>query len=74
MTVPWKDIFKFNASAAARNHFFQLQQQNKYSESKRKFIKASDHSKIVLQAAKLAYFHKTKKSITSLKLGSWEFW
>ena len=29
---------------------------------------------MVLEAAKLAYVHKTKESITSQKLGSWEFW
>ena len=29
---------------------------------------------MVCEAAKLAYVHKTQESITSQKLGSWEFW
>ena len=29
---------------------------------------------MVLEAAKLAYATKTKESITSQKLGSWDFW
>ena len=112
--VPWEDVFKFSASAAAsefcewvqvgidvyiphrkyqvkphsspwfsadcaaaivhRNHFFRLYQQNKSSESKVKFRKASNCCKRVLEAAKLAYTTKTKESITSQKLGSWDFW
>ena len=112
--VPWEDIFKLSASAAAsefcewvqvgidvyiphrkcqikphlspwfsaacaaaivhRNHFFHLYQQNKSSESNVKFRQASNHCKRVLEAAKLAYATKTKESITSLKLGSWDFW
>ena len=112
--VPWEDIFKLSASAAAsefcewvqvgidvyiphckyqvkphsppwfsaasaaaivhRNHFFRLNQQNKSSESKVKFRQASNHCKQVLEAAKLAYATKTKESITSQKLGSWDFW
>ena len=112
--VPWEDIFKLSASAAAsefcewvqvgtdvyiphrkyqvkphsspwflgacataivhRNHFFHLYQQDKSSESKGKFRQASNHCKRVLEAAKLAYATKTKKSITSQKLGSRHFW
>ena len=112
--VPWKDIFKLSASAAAsefcewvqvgidvyiphrkyqvkphstpwfsaacaaaivpRNHFFRLYQQNKSSKSKVKFRQASNHCKRVLEAAKLAYANKTKESITSQKLGSWDLW
>ena len=112
--VPWGDIFKFSASAAAsefcewvqvgidvyiphrkyqvkphssplfsaacaaaifhRNHFFRLYQQNKSSESKVKFRQASNRCKRVLEAAKLAYATKTKESITSQKLGSWDLW
>ena len=112
--VPWKDIFKLSASAAAsefcewvqvgidvyiphrkyqvkphstpwfsaacaaaivpRNHFFHLYQQNKSSKSKVKFRQASNHCKRVLEAAKLAYANKTKESITSQKLGSWDLW
>ena len=50
-----------------------LYQQNKSSESKTKFRQASNFSKRVLEAAKLAYANKTKKSIILPKLGSWEF-
>ena len=57
-----------------RNHSFHLYQQNKSSESKVKFMQASNHCKRVLEAAKLAYATKTKESITSQKLGSWDFW
>ena len=110
--VPWEDIFKLGASAAAsefcecvqvgidvyipdrkyqvkphsspwfsaacaaaivhRNHFFRLYQQNKSSESKAKFRQASNRCKRVLEAAKLAYATKTKESITSQKLGTWD--
>ena len=112
--VPWEDIFKLSASAAAsefcewvqvrsdvyiphrkyqvehhsspwfsaacaaaivhRNHFFHLYQKGKSSESKVKFRKARKHCKRVLEAAKLAYANKAKESITSQKLGSWDFW
>ena len=68
----------FSAACAAgivqRNHFLCLHQQNKSSESKIKFRQASNHCKRVLNAAKLAYATKTKKSITSQKLGSLDFW
>ena len=112
--VPWEDIFKLGASAAAsefcewiqvgidvyiphrkyqvksnsspwfsaacaaaivhRNHFFRLYQREKSSDSKVKFRQASNRSKRVLEAAKLAYANKTKESITSQKLGSRDFW
>ena len=39
-----------------------------------KFRQANDCCKRVHEAAKLAYATKTKKSFTSQKLGSWEFW
>ena len=37
-------------------------------------VKASNRCKRVLEAAKLAYANKTKESITSQELGSWDFW
>ena len=62
------------AAIVHRNHFFRLYQQNKSSESKVKLRQASNRSKRVLEAAKLAYATKTKQSITSQKLGSRDFW
>ena len=62
--VPWEDIFKLGASAAACE----------FSDSKGKFRQASNRCKSVLEAAKLAYANKTKESITSQKLGSRDFW
>ena len=62
------------AVIAHRNHFFRLYQQKKSSESKVKFRQASNRCKRVLKAAKLAYATKTKGSIFSQKLGSWDFW
>ena len=53
---------------------FFINNDNKSSESKAKFRQASNHCKRVLEAAKLAYATKTKKSITSQKLGSQDFW
>ena len=68
----------FSAACAAaivhRNHFFPLYQQSKSSESKVKFRQASNRCKRVLEAAKLAYASKTKKSSTFQKLGSQDFW
>ena len=68
---PW-----FSAACAAaivpRNHFFRLHQKDKSSESKVKFREASDRSKRVLEAAKLAYANKTKES-TFKKLGCRDF-
>ena len=70
---PW-----FSAACAAaivhRNHFFHLYQNDKSSESKVNFRKASNCCKRVLEAGKLAYANKTKQSVTSQKLGSWDFW
>ena len=72
-SCPW-----FSAACAAaivhRNHFFRLYQREKSSDSKVKFRYASNCCKRVLEAAKLAYGNKTKKSITSQKLGSCDFW
>ena len=108
--VPWEDIFKLGASAAAsefsewiqvgidvynphrkyevkphsspwfsaacaaaivyRNHFFNLYQKDRSSQSKVKCRQASNHCKRVLEAAKLAYASKTKESITSKKLAN----
>ena len=57
-----------------RNHFFRLYQQSKSPESKVKFRQASNCCERILETAKLAYATKTKESITSQKLGSWDFW
>ena len=51
-----------------------MHQKDKSPDSKVKFRQASNRSKRVLEAAKLAYANKTKKSITSQKLGSRDFW
>ena len=51
-----------------------LYQQNKSSDSKTKFRQASNFSKRVLEAAKLAYANKTKKSIFSQKFASLDSW
>ena len=51
-----------------------MYQQNKSSECKVKFRQASNRSKRVLEAAKLAYATKTKECITCQKLGSRDFW
>ena len=68
----------FSAACAAaivhRNHFFRLYQREKSSDSKVKFRQASNGCKRVLDGAKLAYANKTKKSITSQKRGSRDFW
>ena len=70
---PW-----FSAACAAaivhRNHFFRVYEREKSSDSKVKFRQASNCSKRVLEAAKLAYANKMKESITSQKLGSRDFW
>ena len=67
---PW-----FSAACAAaivyRNHFFLLYQIEKSSDSK---VKASNHCKRVLEAAKFAYANKTKEPIASQKLGFCDFW
>ena len=51
-----------------------MYQKDIYSDSKLKFRQASNRCKRVLEHAKLAYDNKTKKSITSQKLGSQDFW
>ena len=51
-----------------------MYQKDKSSESKVKFRQASNRCRRVLEANKLAYANKTKESITSQKLGSWDFW
>ena len=70
---PW-----FSAVCAAaivhKYNFFRLYQQNKSCESKVRFWQASNHSKRVLEAVKLACATKIKESIISQKLGSWDFW
>ena len=69
---PW-----FSAACAAaivqRNPFFRLYQKDKSSESKVKFRQTSNRCKRFLEAAKLAHANKTKKSITSQKLGTHDF-
>ena len=47
---------------------------DKSSASKVNLRQASNHCKRVLEAAKPAYANKTKESITSQKLGSYDFW
>ena len=111
--VPWEDIFKVSASAAAsefcewvwigidvyiphrkyqvkspsslrflaacaaaivhRNHFFVCTNRINLLNLILN-LRASNHCKRVLEAAKLAYATKTKESITSQKLGSQDFW
>ena len=51
-----------------------MNQQNRSSESKIKFIQASCHCKSVLEASKLAYATETKEPITSQELGLQDFW
>ena len=76
----------FSAACAAaivyRNHFFSFVpiNQNKSSDSKVKFRQSSNRCKKVLEAAKIAdavtkiaYVTKIQKSISSQKLGSWDF-
>ena len=70
---PWFSA-AFAAAIVHRNHFFPLNQKDKASASKVKFRQASNRCKRVFEAAKLAYADKTKESITSQKLGSWDFW
>ena len=63
---PW---FSAACTAAIAHRSYQ---QNK-SESKVNFRQASNHCRRILEAAKL-YANKTKESITSQKLDSWNFW
>ena len=58
---PWF-LAAFAATIVYRNHFFRLYQQNKSSESKANFRQASNRCKSVLEAVKLAYANKKKKS------------
>ena len=51
-----------------------MYQKDKSFESIVKFRQASNYYKRVLKAAKLAYVNKTKESISSMKLGSQDFW
>ena len=59
---------------AHRNHLFRLYQKDISSASKVRFRHASNRCKRVLEAAKIAYANKTKKSITSEKPDSRNFW
>ena len=52
-----------SAAIVYRNHFFQLYQNRKSSDSKVKFRQASNRCERVLEAAKLAHANKTKESI-----------
>ena len=54
--------------------FFHWCRKDKSSQSKLRFRLGNNRCKRVLEAAKLAYANKTKESITSQKLGSWDFW
>ena len=51
-----------------------MYQKDKSSDSKVKFRQASNCYKRVLEAATLAYANQIKKSITSQKPGSHDFW
>ena len=70
---PWFSAV-FAAAIVHKYNLFRLYQQNKSCESKIRFWQASNHCKRVLEAVKLACATKTKESITSQKLGSWDFW
>ena len=70
---PWFSAV-FAAAIVHKHNLFRLYQQNKSCESKIRFWQASNHCKRVLEAVKLACATKTKESITSQKLGSWDFW
>ena len=86
--VPWEDIFKLGASAAASEFCKWVQVGIDLYIPHRKYQvklhsspwfsatcarQASNHCKRVLKAAKLVYANKTKESITSQKLGSRDF-
>ena len=70
---PWLSV-SCAAAIVHRNHFFRLYQEDKSSDSKVKFRQASNRCKRVLEAVKLAYADKTKESITSQKLGCFNFY
>ena len=63
-----------SSPVAVTYYFFHLYQKDKSSDSKVKFRHTSNCCKRVLEAAKIAYASKTKESLTSQKLGSWDFW
>ena len=84
----WEDIFKLRVSAAA-SEFCEWAQvgidvyvpHRKYQVNPHSSplfstacAAAKVHRKRVLEASKLAYAKKTKESIASQKLGSWDFW
>ena len=72
----WFPWFSAGCTAfiAHSNCFFHLYQQNKSSLSKGRFSQASNSCKRVIEAARFAYINKTKRSITSQKYGSLDFW
>ena len=53
---------------------YRLRKKDRSSDSKVKFRQDSNRCKRVLEVAKLAYYNKTKESITSQKFGSRDFW
>ena len=63
----------FGCLCSCRSSLFSFVPKNKSSESKVKLRQASNRCKRVHEAAKLAYANKTKESITSKNLGSWDF-
>ena len=69
---PWFSA-DFAATIVHRNHFFCLHQKDKSSESKVKFRQTTNSCKRIFEAAKLAFANKPKETITSQKLGSWDF-
>ena len=72
----WFPWFSAGCTAfiAHSNCFFHLYQQNKSSLSKGRFSQASNSCKRVIEAARFAYISKIKRSITSQKHGSLDFW
>ena len=85
--VPWDDIFKLSASAAASEFCEWVQVgidvyidlitfvcTNRINLLNLTFRRVSNRCKRVLEAAKLAYAAATKESIISQKLGSQDFW
>ena len=86
--IQWEDIFKslifkltsmvsasFAAATVHRHHFSIFTNRiYKSFESEVNFRQVSNCCKSVLKAGKPEYANKTKESITSLKLGSSDFW
>ena len=62
------------AAIAHRNHFFKLYHQSGSLDSKRRFQKARNHCKRVLEDAKQQYANSVADSIASQRLGSRDFW